>query len=262
MIKPVLTASHTTRLSRAARFGAVGAVGLVVNLGAQAALIEGFGVNYLAAAVIATQISSTVNFVLAESWVFGAGGRSDGRAGRYVAFLAMNNVALLLRGPIMWMLTSGLGVHYAVSNLTSLVVLTLIRFGIADSVIWRVPRTAVLATVPSGPATLVTVGAPFSVVDVSARATAQMKLPPPRPLAARAVSPQRGDDGPACHGPPWRHSRSVWPVRRCSVSRTSPPWDSTVTRPCTRDRAPPCSASATRTSTSHCSAPIRCCSSP
>ncbi|RPI08831.1 MAG: GtrA family protein, partial [Actinobacteria bacterium] len=182
----MLTVSQTTRLSRAARFGAVGAVGLVVNLGAQAALIEGFGVNYLAAAVIATQISSTVNFALAESWVFGAGGRSDGRAGRYVAFLAMNNVALLLRGPIMWMLTSGLGVHYAVSNLTSLVVLTLIRFGIADSVIWRVPRTATLATVPSGPATLVTVGAPFSVVDVSARATAQMKLPPPRPVAARA----------------------------------------------------------------------------
>ena len=68
----MLTSPGSARLTRAARFGAVGAVGLVVNLSAQAALIEGLGVNYLVAAVVATQVSSTVNFALAESWVFGA----------------------------------------------------------------------------------------------------------------------------------------------------------------------------------------------
>ena len=211
----MLTSPGSARLTRAARFGAVGAVGLVVNLSVEAALIEGLGVNYLVAAVVATQVSSTVNFALVESWVFGAGARPSGRAGRYVAFLAMNNVALLLRGPIMWMLTSGLGVHYAVSNLTSLVVLTLIRFGIADESSARPPATRAW-TLSSGPATLVTVGAPFSVVDVSAWATAQMKLPPPRP--SPPAQAQLGGEGQGCRGPHWPHSRCAWSAPQCPGS--------------------------------------------
>ena len=209
----MLTSTGSARLTRAARFGAVGAVGLVVNLGAEAALIEGLGVNYLVAAVVATQVSSTVNFALAESWVFGAGARPSGRAGRYVAFLAMNNVALLLRGPIMWMLTSGLGVHYAVSNLTSLVVLTLIRFGIADAVIWRVPSHHARDACPRDRPPR------HSRCAVqrrrrSARATARMKLPPPRP--SPAAQSQLGGEGQGCRGP-------HWPRWRCACWRRSAP---------------------------------------
>ena len=48
----------------------------------------------------------------------------------------MNNVALPLRIPILFVLTSGLGVHYLVSNLLSLLALTVLRFAIADSLIW------------------------------------------------------------------------------------------------------------------------------
>jgi hypothetical protein len=53
-------------------------------------------------------------------------------------FFAVNNVALLLRGPILVVLTSFVGLNYLVSNLISLGVLTIARFAIADSWIWAV----------------------------------------------------------------------------------------------------------------------------
>ena len=51
-------------------------------------------------------------------------------------FFLMNNAALALRGPLLIVLTSGLGIHYALSNIISLASLTLLRFALADSWIW------------------------------------------------------------------------------------------------------------------------------
>ena len=48
----------------------------------------------------------------------------------------MNNAALALRVPLLFVLTTGLGVHYLVSNILTLVGLTLIRFVVADGWIW------------------------------------------------------------------------------------------------------------------------------
>ena len=43
---------------------------------------------------------------------------------------------------MMWVLTSRFGLHYTLSNFASLAAMTLIRFGIADTVIWRTPTGA------------------------------------------------------------------------------------------------------------------------
>ena len=51
-------------------------------------------------------------------------------------FFLMNNAALAVRGPLLVLLTSGLGIHYVVSNVLSLLVLTLVRFALADTWIW------------------------------------------------------------------------------------------------------------------------------
>ena len=40
------------------------------------------------------------------------------------------------RGPLLVLLTSGLGIHYVVSNVISLLALTLVRYGLADTWIW------------------------------------------------------------------------------------------------------------------------------
>ena len=52
------------------------------------------------------------------------------------AFFVMNNLALLLRVPLLVLLTSSLGINYLVSNVISLAALALVRFEVADVWIW------------------------------------------------------------------------------------------------------------------------------
>jgi len=128
------------RSSRFARFGTVGASGLAVNMLALAALAGTAGVHYLAAAVIATQASTTWNFLLTERWVFSDRTGRSGVLRRAALFFVMNNAALLLRGPMLFLLVSVAGINYLAANLVSLLALTLTRFALADGWIWARPR--------------------------------------------------------------------------------------------------------------------------
>ena len=121
---------------RLARFGLVGASGLVVNTVLLAVLTDVVGLYYVVSAVIATQGSTLWNFCFTELWVFGDRDHRSGLGRRMGLFFLMNNVALALRGPLLVLLTSGLGIHYLASNVLSLVGLTLVRFALADRWIW------------------------------------------------------------------------------------------------------------------------------
>jgi dolichol-phosphate mannosyltransferase len=127
---------------RFARFGLVGASGLVVNTLVLALLTDLAGLFYVVSAVIATQASTLWNFCFTELWVFSDRDHKRGRAARMALFFLMNNTALALRGPLLILLTSGLGIHYVVSNVISLVGLTLVRFALADTWIWAKARPA------------------------------------------------------------------------------------------------------------------------
>ena len=121
---------------RFARFGAVGLSGLVVNTAVLAFLTDFAGLFYVLSAVFATQVSTLWNFCFTELWVFSDREARRGWGARMGLFFLMNNAALALRGPLLIVLTSGLGMHYALSNIVSLVSLTLVRFAVADSWIW------------------------------------------------------------------------------------------------------------------------------
>ena len=125
---------------RFARFGAVGVSGLVVNTALLATLTDVIGLFYVVSAVIATQGSTLWNFLLTERWVFADREHKRSKSSRMALFFAMNNAALAIRGPLLILLTSGLGIHYAVSNVISLVGLTVLRFGLADNWIWAKAR--------------------------------------------------------------------------------------------------------------------------
>ena len=71
-------------------------------------------------AVLATQGSTLWNFILAERFVFKPTGDDRRRRARLLQFLAVNNVLLLFRGPVLFVFTSVLGVHYLISNLIAL----------------------------------------------------------------------------------------------------------------------------------------------
>ena len=120
--------------------GSSGVTGLVVNTLVLALLTDVAGLFYLVSAVIATQASTLWNFCFTELWVFSDRDHKRGRGTRMALFFLMNNAALALRGPLLVLLTSGLGIHYVVSNVISLVGLTLVRFALADTWIWAKAR--------------------------------------------------------------------------------------------------------------------------
>ena len=127
--------------ARFGRFGIVGATGIVVNSLALALFRGSIGFSLLAAALLATQCSSLWNFVLTERFVFRGPPASKSLRTRAAAFFAMNNVAFLVRGPLLLGLMALFGVHYLVANVLSLCCLTVARFALADRWIWGSART-------------------------------------------------------------------------------------------------------------------------
>jgi glycosyltransferase involved in cell wall biosynthesis len=127
--------------SRFGKFGLVGITGIAVNSLALVVFRGGLGLSVIVAALLATQCSSVWNFLLVERFVFRGTAPARSFTGRAVAFLAMNNLAFLLRGPLLLALVSAFGLHYLVANLISLCTLTVARFALADRWIWGTARS-------------------------------------------------------------------------------------------------------------------------
>ncbi len=142
ILTPQRVAVATKKLIAGSQFATVGALGLVVNQVVLWLLVDVLHTEHLLlSAAIATQASTSFNFIGTESWVFGAR-RAGGAMGifkRFIVYDAVNSTALLIRLPLLQVLTAGLQMNYLVANLLTLVALTLLRFLIADSLIWRVP---------------------------------------------------------------------------------------------------------------------------
>jgi putative flippase GtrA len=132
-----------SRARRALKFTAVGASGLIVNQLAYAAMISLGGTTiYLLAAIGATQVSSTWNFLGSEYWVFSGRLSRGSRLGRYAAFLALNNATLLVRIPLLWLLADVAGIPPLIANPITLLMLWAFRFVFADGWIWRATSAA------------------------------------------------------------------------------------------------------------------------
>jgi glycosyltransferase involved in cell wall biosynthesis len=130
-------------------FALVGLSGVGVNTLALYLATERLHIFYLLSAAIATLASTLWNFSITEALVYRSEarplGRAQGRMGRFGLFFVMNTLALSLRSPIIYALTSLAGLHYVLSNLISLALLTVVRFIFADNIIWgqgsgQVPR--------------------------------------------------------------------------------------------------------------------------
>ena len=133
----LLRLRHGGAVRRFGRFALVGATGLVVNFAFLAFSTEVLGVYYLLSALLATQVSTLWNFALTEIWVFPDRRTRAARIRRLLAFYAINNAALLLRGPMLFALATGIGIHYLLANLISIGMLTIVRYVLADTWIWR-----------------------------------------------------------------------------------------------------------------------------
>jgi dolichol-phosphate mannosyltransferase len=138
---------------RLLRFLAVGATGIVVNSLAMAAFTEFLGLYYLVSALLATQVSSLWNFELADHWVFADRAPSRRPWVRLAVFMALNNLMLAIRAPLLALLVIATPLHYLVANVLSLLAIALVRYAVSDRVIWLPPRV-LQASGTSAPAPL------------------------------------------------------------------------------------------------------------
>jgi dolichol-phosphate mannosyltransferase len=119
------------------RFLGVGVTGLVVNTLLMYVFSNVLGIYYLLAAALSTQGSTLWNFLGTERWVFK---RKNEKAKyvwlRLISFFIVNNAMLVLRGPILAIFVTRMGMTPVVGNLISLVIMTALRYVIADKVIW------------------------------------------------------------------------------------------------------------------------------
>ena len=127
------------RLASMTAFGLVGVSGVAVNQLLLWALVDVTGMNYLAAAALASGGSTTTNFLLNDFVVFRAQ-PARGLVVRYLAFMALTVATMPIRLPILYLLTSGLHIHYLVSNPIALMATFAIRYLVSDSLIWSRPE--------------------------------------------------------------------------------------------------------------------------
>jgi glycosyltransferase involved in cell wall biosynthesis len=115
-------------------FGLVGASGIAVNTAVLWFFYHVLGVHALIGAVVATQASTTWNFLLIDLLVYRQPKRGT-RLGRGARFYLMNNLLLLGRLPIFALLL-GAGFGVLTGNAVTLVMLFLLRFLISDRIIY------------------------------------------------------------------------------------------------------------------------------
>ena len=129
--------SPAARFRRVLTFGLVGLTGLGVNTAVLWLLTNGASAHhYLIAAILATEASTTWNFLLTEKVVF-PGAKPGSVAGRGLKFYLVNHAALLLRLPVLALLVEQAHMGVLAGNLLSLVLLFAVRFIIADAAIYN-----------------------------------------------------------------------------------------------------------------------------
>jgi putative flippase GtrA len=94
-------------LHEVAKFGVVGAIGFVVQLGVQNALHSGFGIGALTAVVIAYVVATVVTFVGNRHWAFKhRKGKGLGQEG--MLFVLLNVVGIFIQVGIVALVVRGL----------------------------------------------------------------------------------------------------------------------------------------------------------
>lgn len=123
-----------------AKFITVGLTGLIVNNLLMLMFAGQFHWHYLIAATFATQGSTLWNFCWTESWVFRDRGKNGQLIYRMIGFFILNNAMLFLRSPMLVILVAKMHTHYLWANIISLVVIMVLRYLVADRLIWSSPK--------------------------------------------------------------------------------------------------------------------------
>jgi len=137
----VLSASRLTprqaRIGRVLAFALVGATGILVNTLALWLLADPatLALGYVLGAILATQVSTTWNYLLLDRLVY-RGVKARRSWYRYLLFSLTNNLVLLVRIPVLALLVA-VGTNYLLANATTLLASFAVRFLTSDRIVYR-----------------------------------------------------------------------------------------------------------------------------
>ena len=131
---------QTSKIIRWFNFNAVGAIGIVVQLGVLSILTSGMHVNYLAATALSVQAAILHNFFWHEKFTWkdrvnGGVERSFARLLRFnltAGLLSIGGNLVLMR-----LFVGMLDLNYFVANLLTIAVCSLANFLVSDQVVFR-----------------------------------------------------------------------------------------------------------------------------
>jgi dolichol-phosphate mannosyltransferase len=129
------------RFGRMSRFALIGGFGALVNLAIVAAMTYA-GANYVAAAIVAAEVTIVMNFFLQERFVF-RDLRHEGKGTwrRFAESFGFNNVETALRMPLLALLVSSAHIAAVPATAVTLLVAFVVRFVYHARVVYRPRRS-------------------------------------------------------------------------------------------------------------------------
>ena len=118
------------------KFGFVGGLGIFLNQYVLFVLTGLYGLYFLFSAILSSQAAVFVNFALNNFLVFRSRDTAGGLFRKALLFNAVSSSDLLVRLPLLWGLTSAIGISYLWSNLASIFLTFGGRFFFSEKKIW------------------------------------------------------------------------------------------------------------------------------
>ncbi|WP_438354518.1 glycosyltransferase [Microbacterium sp. CJ88] len=129
------------RFGKMSLFAIIGGLGALANIFIVWALTH-LGINYIASAIIAAEITILANFVLQERFVFqDMRNEASGVWSRFAKSFTFNNVELIIRIPVMALMVTGGHISAVLATAITLVVAFFVRF-LFHSLVVYAPRRA------------------------------------------------------------------------------------------------------------------------
>ena len=140
-----LTQLAMLRFGRMSAFALVGGVGAIANLIIMWGLIR-LGMEYVVAAIIASEITIIANFLLLEYLVFADMRAESGRMrSRFIKSFTFNNIEALVRIPVMSVLVESAHVPSVLAAALTLLAAFVVRFVFHALVVYAPKRMAAVA---------------------------------------------------------------------------------------------------------------------
>lgn len=109
------------------KFGVVGAIGTLINVGVLFSLTELAKVYYLFSAIISFFIAMTSNFILNKIWTFREEFK-EGVSRKFAQFSVVSILALIFNLAFLYIFTEFFGIHYLISQLLAICLSLIINF--------------------------------------------------------------------------------------------------------------------------------------